>query len=300
MRFIYSMILSIKDLANPEIKKLSIINGGVWFIIWLIIAFLSWKFMYNLSYFLLSLFPFSFIQISGAQIIYTFLWLQSILITIGIIFAIFNEPIEKSLEKTHFHYLAISSGIAIISFWSYIFLSNKEFLENYLLHILKILPFQTIQEVLSFFLTILFFYLLYCISISISFVLFSEDILIKLTETEYPQIEINTLDKKEILKLAIKDLIIFIIIMFLIFPLFFIPWINMLTFILLWGIGIKNSYYLTLKKLFNIQLTKKEIYLLSFFSTFLNFLPIINIFSPAFSLLMFYHYSLEKKLDNQN
>jgi len=126
---------------------------------------------------------------------------------------------------------------------------------------LKILPFQTVQEVLSFFLTILFFYLLYCISISISFVFFSKDILIKLTEIEYPQIEINTLDKKEILILAIKDLIIFTILMFLMFPLFFIPWINIFSFIILWGIGIKNSYYLTIKKLFNIQLNKKDIYI---------------------------------------
>lgn len=300
MRFLYSILLTTKDLINPEIKKFSIINGIIWFIIWLIIALISWKYMFNLIYLLISIFPFSFIQKSGAQIIYIFLWLQSILITIGIIFTIFNEYIEKSLEKNHFHYIALIIGLFIISFWSYIFLINKDFLENYLLHILKILPFQTVQEVLSFFLTLLFFYFLYCISISLSFILFSEEILIKLTESEYPQIEVNTIDKKKIILLALKDLVIFILLMFLLFPLFFIPWINIITFVILWGIGIKNSYYTTIKMLFKVNLSKKEIYLLSFFSTILNFLPLINIFSPAFSLLMFYHYSLEKKLDYQN
>ena len=164
---------------------------------------------------------------------------------------------------------------------------------------MKILPFQTVQEVLSFFLTILFFYLLYCISISISFVFFSKDILIKLTEIEYPQIEINTLDKKEILILAIKDLIIFTILMFLMFPLFFIPWINIFSFIILWGIGIKNSYYLTIKKLFNIQLNKKDIYI----KLFLNFLEFFTNYKYIFtSLFIIDVLSLlfRKKLDYQS
>jgi len=68
---------------------------------------------------------------------------------------------------------------------------------------------------------------------------------------------------------------------------------------ILWTYMIKNSYYTSLKKLFDINLEKKEIWILAFISTFLNFLPIINIFAPTFGLLMFYHYGLEKKLENK-
>jgi len=46
MRFIYSIILSIKDLSHSEIKKLSIINGGVWFLIWLIPNLTRKKYIY--------------------------------------------------------------------------------------------------------------------------------------------------------------------------------------------------------------------------------------------------------------
>ena len=297
MTFIYSILLSIKDLGKSEIKKLSIINGSFWLIVWLIVGFLTWDLMISFTSKLLNLFPFTFIQLSGTQILFTILYLQSIFVTIGILFSIFNEIIEKELEKTHFKYLGITIGAIIVGFWSYIFFSHKNSIEDYLFHILKILPFQTIEEIMSILLAILFFYLLFCVSISISFIYLFIPKLKELAKEEYPDIEIKEFDKKLHL-IVIRDLVIYIILAIILYPFMLIPWINILTLLFIWTYMIKDSYYHTVKILFDINLEKKEIYLLSLISTILNFLPIINIFAPAFGILNFFHYGIEKKLDS--
>lgn len=298
MEFLYSIYLSFKNIGNDEIKKLSIINGIFWIIIWLIISFFCWNKMLYFTSLLLTIFPFSFIQLSGAQIIFTLLWIQSIFITIGILFTLFNEIIEKKLEKTHFHYLSITIGFIIILFWSYIFFSNETSIENYILHIIKILPFQTVQELISSLLAILFFYLLYCATMSMSFILFAIPKLKKITTAEYPEITLNKISYVKLFWIFFRDLIIYIFLAIILYPFMIIPWINILTLAFLWTYVIKDSYSHIIQSLFNVNITKKEKWILSFISIFLDFLPIINIFAPAFGILLFYHYSLEKKFNN--
>ena len=298
MAFLYSIFLSFKNISNSKIKKLSIINGFVWLIIWLIIALFLWHKMISFTSFLLALFPFSFIQLSGAQIIFTILWIQAIFVTIGVIFALFNETIEKKLEKTHFHYLSITIGSIIILFWSFIFFDNKDVIENYILHIIKILPFQTVQELISAFLAVLYFYLLFCVTMSVSFILFFIPKLKQIAKEDYPQISLNKVSYSKLFLIIVRDFTLYIIFAVLLYPFMLIPWLNILTLAFLWALMNKEAYSHIITSLFNIQINKKEKWILSIFSTILNFLPIINIFSPAFTLLVFYHYSLEKKLDN--
>ncbi len=297
MPFLYSLLLSVKDLGTSQIKKLSVINGLIWFFIWLIIGFLTWKKMIIFTSNLLNFFPFSFIQLSSAQVIFTLLWIQAIFITIGILFAFFNEFIEKQLEKTHFHYLSISIGILIIIFWSYIFLANKTTIENYLIHILKILPFQTVQEIMSVFLGLLFFYLLFCASISLNFIFLIIPKLKQFTD-KYPQIKINKISYIKLISISIRDLFIYIIGAIILYPFMIIPWFNIITLTFLWAYMIKDSYTHIIESLFNIKFTKKEKWSLSIISIIFNFLPIINIFAPAFGILNFYHYGIEKKLNS--
>ena len=298
MDFLYSIYLSLKNIGKNDIKKLSILNGIFWILFWLIIALLFWDKMISFTSFLLSMFPFSFIQLSGSQIIFTLLWIQAIFITVGIIFTLFNEIIEKKLEKTHFHYLSITIGLIVILFWSYIFFSNKTSIENYILHIIKILPFQTVQELISSLLAILYFYLLFCATMSISFLLLVVPKLKQITKTEYPEVTLNKISYIKLFWILFRDFIIYILLAIILYPFMLIPWINIITLAFLWIYIIKESYSHIIQSLFNVSFDKKEKWILSFVSIILDFLPIINIFAPAFGIFIFYHYSLEKKLDN--
>ena len=296
MNFIYSVILAIQDLKNNEIQKKAIINGIFWAVIWGAVLFFTWDTMTSFTKKLLLWFPFTFINYSGSYLIFTILWIQAILITFGITFYIFNKFIEKYLEKTHSQYFTLIIGIVIVLFYTFLFLYYKHSFLLYISHFIKTLPFQSIQELLSIFLALLFYYMLFSVSISLTFTFLGINILKKLAFEEYPNLQTANIKKNKIFFYFFRDLSIFIIISLLCYPLFLIPWINIITMFFLWTYVIKDTYYYSVKNLFNLDdLNNKEKYILSFLSAILNFIPIINIYSSAFGMLLFYHYMLEKK-----
>ena len=296
MNFLYSLILSIQDLEKNEIQKKSIVNGISWLILWAFIILFTWHGMTSFTEKLLLWIPFTFIKYSGSYIIFTLLWIQAILITIGIIFYIFNKLIEKHLEKTHSHYFTLILGSIIIVLYTLLFFYYKNSLLLYISHFIKILPFQSVEELISIFLAVLFYYMLFSVSISLTFTFQIIDVLKKLSSEQYPKINPQNIQKNKILFFTIRDLFLFIMISIICYPLLLIPVINIITMIFLWTYVIKDSYYHTIKDLFNLDdLNKKEQYLLAFFSAILNFIPLINIYAPAFGILLFYHYMLEKR-----
>ena len=300
MLFLYSLMLSIKDLFKYNIKRYALINGLIWLIVWLIIAFISWNKMYYFTSHMIALFPFSFIKLSGSYIIYTILWIQMIFITIGIVYVFLNDLIEVKLSKNSFKYISIITAFVSIIFWSIIFIIKKDFIINYIAHILKILPFQTVEELLSVFLAIIFFYLLYNVTISMTFIFIFIPKLINIAKQEYPEIPINKMKYNKLIFLVIRDFFIYLILAILLYPFMLIPFLNIFILMFLWAYMIKDSYYHTVNSLFNIELSKKEKWILSIMSTFLNFLPIINIFAPLLGILQFFHYGMEKKLQDNS
>lgn len=296
MNFLYSIILSIQDIAKNDIQKKSIINGSIWLILWLLIIFFTWNHMTSLTQKLLSWIPFAFIKYSGSYLILTILWIQTILITLGIIFYIFNKVIEKYLEKTHSHYFTLIMGAIIVLFYTFLFFYYKNSFLLYISHFIKILPFQSVEELISIFLAILFYYMLFSVSISLTFTFMGINILKNLSYEQYPDIKLKKIKRSKILYCSLRDLFIFIILSLICYPLLLIPWINIFTMLFLWAYAIKDTYFNSVKDLLNLNdLNKKEKYLLAFFSAVLNFIPLINIYTPAFGLLLFYHYMAEKK-----
>ena len=300
MELLYSLTLSFRDLGRWDIKKLSLINGLLWLFFWLIIGYIGWDFIVDVSVKILNIMPFTFIKVSGAFIIYTILWIQAIFVTIGIIFALFNEAIEKSASKENFHYIGITFGGIIILFWSIIFWEYKSFILDYISHFIKVLPFQTVEELMSILLAVLFLYLMYSASISFSFLFFIIPKLQELASEEYSNISINDINYTELIFIIIKDFVGFILLALLLYPVMLVPFLNIIIMMFLWAYMIKDSYYHVIKSMFDKNLTKKEIWSLSIVSTILNFLPIINIFAPALGIMNMYHYILEKGDNNES
>ncbi len=295
MELLQAIILSIRDLGRWDIKIISIVNGIIWLFIWIGIGYFSWDYIFSFTMQLLNLIPFSFIKFSGGYVIYTILGIQAILITIGILFALLNEPIERALEKTHFHYLGITIGIAVILFWGFIFFVFKDEILGYIFHVLKVLPFKTVEELIGAFLAVLYLYLLYTASIFFSFLFISIPKLKQLAKQEYPDIEIGNINYPKLFFILLRDFIIFFVLAIILYPVMLIPVLNFLTLLLLFVISIKESYYYLIKSMFKEHISKIELWIISLISAMLNFLPVINIFSPAFEILTLYHHALEKK-----
>ena len=295
MEIFRAIIFAIKDLGRWDIKILSLINGIVWLFIWVGIGYFSWDYIFPFTMHLLNLIPFSFIKFSGGYIIYTILGIQAILITIGILFALLNEPIEKALEKTHFHYLGITVGTIVILFWVFIFWFFKDAILGYIYHILKFLPFKTVEELIGAFLTVLYFYLLYTASIFFSFLFISIPKLKNLAKQEYPDIEIGHINYAKLIFILLRDFAIFFILAVILYPVMLVPVLNFLAILLLFVISIKESYHYLIKSMFHEKLSQIELWIVSLISALLNFLPVINVFAPAFEVLTLYHQALEKK-----
>ena len=294
MEFLYSMTEAFKDLGNTQIKRLSIVNGIVWAFIWFGIGVVFYEPLLRFSTSMINLLPFTFVKKSGAEFILMISWLQTILVTIGIFFALFNQVLSKKIIP-----ILVSFIIAI--FWFIVYFVYQDSILIYLEKLIKIFPFESVEEAVSNVLAMFVFYSFYVASIYISFLALSGKILEKLQTEEYPEVEVTK--EFSFLKLfwiMFRDLMIFIVALFVLYPLLFVPFVNVVIIITLWVFLIKSSLLEVVFMIFGKeQLNKKEIYSFSIMSVIFNFLPIVNLFAPAFGVLSVYHYVMEKKLDKK-
>jgi len=292
MEFLYSMSQAFRDLGNDSIRKISIINGVVWGVIWILLGFLFYDSLLNFTKWMINLLPFTFVKSSGAEFILMITWLQVVLVSIGIFFSLFNQLISKKIIP-----ILVSFIIAII--WFVVFFYYQSNILNYLQNLIRIFPFESIEEAVSNILAIFIFYSFYVASIYISFLFFSVKALEKLQKEEYPAIEVNK--RFSFIKLSfimLRDLILFIISFFVLYPLLFIPFINVIIITILWAFLIKSSILEIVFMVFGKEkVNNKTIWIFAISSVILNFVPIVNLFAPAFGVLSIYHYIMEIKLD---
>ena len=189
----------------------------------------------------------------------------------------------------------------IAIFWFVVFFLYQNTILSYLQKLIKIFPFESIEEAVSNVLAIFIFYSFYVASIYISFLTLSPKILEELQKEEYPSIEV---DKKfsffRLFFIMFRDLLFFMIALFVLYPLLFVPFVNVLIIISLWVLLIKSSVLEIVFMVFGEEkINKKAIITFSIASVILNFLPIVNLFAPAFGVLSVYHYIMEIKLDKK-
>ncbi|GAB6074480.1 hypothetical protein [Nautilia lithotrophica] len=292
MEFLYSIIESFKDLTRKNISKLSIINGVFWAVVWFGIGILGWQYMVNFTNFMINLLPFKFVQNAGAEFIFMILWLQAVLISIGIFFTLFNNFLSKKI-------FTISIAFIFALFWVIVFFYYKNEILAYLQKLIKIFPFETIEEAVSVVLAIFIFYSFYIVSMYLGFLLFSEKYLLALIEEEYPYIEISSrFSKIRLFFILMRDFMIFLIALVVLYPLLFIPFLNIFIIIALWSYIIKNALFESVFSIVGkIEIDKKLLWGFSVVSVFLNFIPLVNMFAPALGVLSIYHYIMEKKAD---
>ncbi|ACM92344.1 putative membrane protein [Nautilia profundicola AmH] len=293
MEFLYSIIESFKDLTKKEISRLSLINGIFWAVVWMVLGMFLWDYMINFTNFMINLLPFKFVQNAGAEFIFMILWLQAVLISIGVFFTLFNNFLSKKI-------FSIVVAFLFAIFWLVIFMYYKEEILGYLEKLIKIFPFESIEEAVSTVLAVFIFYSFYIVSMYLSFLLLSEKVILKLIEEEYPFIEISSnFSKIKILYILLRDFVLFLIALVILYPLLFVPFLNIFIIVGLWAFIIKNALFETVFSIIGEKITinNKFIWGFSIISVFLNFIPLVNLFAPALGLLSVYHYIMEKKID---
>jgi len=289
---------SINDIFSWNIVKLALIIGIPLGVVWFGIATLFWDQTISLTANFIGWIPFSVLKANAAFLIGGFSWVIVVLATYAVIMALFNIPIYKLLSPKRYEVFSIVLIITIAIGWTLFAIFKWDMVYSELEKVLTWFPFHTLQDGVSALLSMLIFYNLYIVSLYLVVMTFNKPFLEIIASKDYDDgKEINSVNKIDFVKIILRDIAIFFVSLILVFPLFFVPFINILIQVFLWAWFIKDAYFLSAANLFATKEEIKELdnhglvkWGIAFVSSMLNLLPIVNIFAPFFGQTMFFHW----------
>ncbi len=307
MKVSLCIVKAIKDLFNPEVVKVVLVTALPLFFLYFGILFLFWENIISFSNFIISWVPFSVLKLNGAFFVLFFLWFISVVVTFAAISAILGPIFLKNLgEERHYLYTVIL--ISLLSLlYAFLFISNWDFINSEVQRLLTLLPFDTVSKAVGAIVAVYIFYNMFILSLFIIIFIFAKPFLEAIRELEYPVLEINIQDKFEFKRVFLKDIFLFIALFILLFPLFFIPVVNMGVQIFLWAKLYHDSFiyfvcneYCSNNEFEKLKNYKLKTILIALIAASFNFLPIVNFFAPFFAVIMFFHCIIQLKLKKGN
>ncbi len=306
MNFYHIFVKSVKDVLSWPVLKVVLGVGIPMFILWIAVGYIFWQPVTLFTAKVISWIPFSIVKANGAFVLAFFLWFQAVLITFALILAFFNAPILQYVKKENYESLVVSLVLVIAVFWTLIAFYYWHDIYLSIAKLLTWLPFETVDKAIAWFLAIYLFYNGFIVSLFLIILFYREPFLKALKERDYDDYGFKESKiKTGFSKVAIKDIITFTLLSIVLFPLFFVPVVNIIIQIFLWAWLIKDSLFLSVASLYcskeGIERIKKHKYYLwsiAVFASLLNFVPVVNILSPFFAEIMFFHLIFSYKIEN--
>ncbi len=193
-------------------------------------------------------------------------------------------------------------SIFTILFWALIFWLFWDFIQSFLSYLLSYIPYigniSFMQKAGGVILAILLFYILIIITLSFLTSIFSEKLIIKLAFKNYNLKPKYRVSLSSSILASLKGVIKFIIGFVFLFWAIFIPIIGAIVMLFLWALLLSDSLIIDVGALFfskeELKYVKKESKIASLIASILNYIPILNIFSPIFAQILFLHLSYSK------
>ncbi len=294
---------SIKDILRWSVLKHALGIGLPLMALWVWIGWLYWDRAVSLTSQIVSWIPFSIVKANGALFILFFIWLVAVLVSFAVITALVGPPIlRKFKEKTYYFYTFATLLILSVG-WALVMLFKWHLINTQIQKLLTLLPFQTVADGISWLVAFYLFYNLFILSLYLIISSFRKSFLDTLKRTDYPNIDTSGsgISKKHHVS-VLRDTVIFLILSTVLFPVLFIPVANIFVQLFLWSWLYRESYFLSICSLYcneedykTLREHKYTIWSIAAFASILNFLPAINIFTPFFAQLMFFHWIMEHK-----
>ena len=300
------IIKAVKDLFTPEVIKVVLITALPLFLFYFGILFLFWDEIINFSNLLISWVPFSVLKLNGAFFVLFFVWFILVLVSFAAVTAIFSPVfLNKLKDRGYYLYSIVTIGlfslvyaVLLIKNWDYIFDEVKR--------LLTILPFDTVSKGVSAIVAVYIFYNLFILSLFFVIFIFSKPFLEAIRELEYPDIEVNVEDKFKLKRTVLKDILIFLALFAVLFPLFFIPVINIGVQLFLWMKLYRDSFlyfvcneYCSKEEFETLSSQKFKTTFIALLAAMFNLLPVVNFFAPFFAVIMFFHCVMQLKVKNK-
>jgi len=296
-----SIAFGFRTILEWSLIRLALFSGLIVTLFWVVLGFFFWNPLVSFSGDMLELVPFSMVRSNGAQIISVFVWMQAVLITFALVVVFLGTLFSRKISKDRYGYFYILTIACSVIFWSLIWFFKGDYLHAQFLKLLNWLPFETIDKGMAYLMACLMIYNLIVISMLFITSILSQKVL-KEVNREYFDDEMMYEREFGIVKYTFKDVLIFIIASTVLFPLFFIPFLNWIVQLGLWVYLVKNTFGYdvgtSLSEDFNKDKFKKEsraIWSMSFISALFNFIPILNFFGPFFGEIAIFHYLRNKE-----
>ena len=298
MNVTQALLKGIRDTLSWNVIKVALATGIPLAMLWIAVGYFLWEPVVSLTSLAIGWVPFSILKANGAFLIGGFVWFTAVLVTYALIVAVFHTPIFRLVPEEKYEYFSIILLLLISLGWTLFAFLNWDFVYGEVAKVLTWFPFQTMQLGVAVMLAILFFYNLFIVSQALMVLLYHKLFLRKLQESEYPGVSlVESYKKRHFFRVAIRDVVIFFLLLMIFFPLFFVPFVNMALQVLLWAWLIRDSYFLAAASLYaddeEIQELKRNrfvIWGIAFITSMLNLMPVINILAPFFALITFFHW----------
>lgn len=160
------------------------------------------------------------------------------------------------------------------------------------------IPWEWLQTSGASVATLSLSYMIFIIITSLLTSLYSEKLLIKLAQKHYPQVSvIGSANISTSVILTLKASLVFLVLFIMALPFLFIPILGQVVLLYLLSILIKEpttydvgSLFIKEKKI--LKQKSKKMRLLAMTGSLLHYIPILNIFAPIFTQILFLHYLL--------
>ncbi len=301
MQVTEALLRAIKDTLNWNVIRMALVTGIPLAILWMGIAWFLWPWVTGVMEMFIGWVPFSILKANGAFLIGGFVWMAVVLVTFGVIVALFNPLIMrvvKSERQTQFSILLL---LLIALGWTLFGLLNWDLVYSEVKKVLAWFPFQTLEAGMAVLLAGLLFYNLFIASEAIVVLLMRRTFLHYIQKRDYP--DLTPLAKEEQRSYAgkmLKDIFIFFILLLFFFPLLFVPFFNLFVQVVLWAWLIRDAYFKAVASLYAPQeeqerLRRHEfvIWGIAFTTSLLNLVPVVNILTPFFAMVAYLHWVLQ-------
>ncbi|OQX73527.1 MAG: hypothetical protein B6D59_05375 [Campylobacteraceae bacterium 4484_4] len=298
MKLAEVFLRSIKDTLSWNVLKFALMAGVPLMLLWIGIGVLFWDPTLAFTSQFIGWVPFSILKANGAFLVGSFVWFQVVMVTFALVIAIFNVPIFRYLNPEKYEYFSVILILLIALFWTLFAFFNWDLIFNEVQRILTWFPFQTLQAGVAALLAMMIFYNFFIVSLALVVLIYRRPFLETLQLRDYPDATpVHSVKRRKFVSVAIRDLFIFFVLLILFYPLFFVPFVNMFLQIFFWAWLIRESYFLSASSLYasteEINMLKKHglvMWVIAFIASILNLVPIINILSPFFAQIMFFHW----------
>ncbi len=302
---IEAIIFGFSAILNYKIIKRALTIGFIVTLIWSVIGYFLWDELVSFGAYFIDLVPFSMLRSNGAWILSFFLWFILVLISFALILSFFGNMILERIPKEKYSSFTLLIVFASALFWSIVWFYQGSYMHTQFLRLLNWLPFETVKESLAYLFGL---YIIYsCIIITMLFVtsFFSKGLLEDIKDKYFPNEDFLEENEIKISENRVLDVIIYIIVSIVAFPLLFIPIVNFILQLGLWIWLIKNTFVndsaalvIPNEKRAKLSEHKSGFFAISTVTALFNFLPIFNIFGPFFGeIAMFYYLNqIEKEL----